>query len=1649
MNIKAIHPLATTQLTRDNYLRYLKTAFPIQEEDLRSQFWQALERPDLLVKGPLLETTPDFVRGCSIHQLVDEGVLDHEFANLGGSGLPYDRPLYLHQEQAIRKIASLRRNLVVTTGTGSGKTETFLIPILNHLLAERRRGELNSGVRALLLYPMNALANDQLKRLRKVLADYPDITFGRYIGDTEQRYDRAVEKFYRQFPDEQLLKNELLSREQMQAKPPHLLLTNYAMLEYLLLRPADNVFFDGSYATKWRFIVLDEAHVYNGAVGIEIAMLLRRLKDRVVQSEPRKLQVVATSATLGRGEKDFPAVVEFASNLFGEPFEWDAADPSRQDVVKAVRVDHRSTSPQWFDRSTHLFENLRNDLAQDQDDLLSQLRKTCKLTGVPDEVINQAWNETVLVPEEQKVPVFLHELLLNCAQIHSLQEKLLVSPRNLIEVAQEIFPNDSDASEKTIALVDLAIRARRNPESSPLLPARYHVFVRALEGAFVCLNQRTHAVDQPHVFLNRHDRCPICNSTVWELRTCSRCGASYLAGFINKDGKLKKLHASQSEYEEREWACFSLGKSAVPTSEDTLIEEGESIDVDPIIFEDPWTLCLQCGAVCQGANARPSCDCEDAEWLTLNRLPDDYLEASGPYGKVKQCVSCGSRSSDGVILPFLTGQDAPVSVLATALYQNLPPSEKEDEQSLPGEGRKLLVFSDSRQDAAFFAPYLERTYQQILRRRLILQTLREDPIAYEGELRIEDVANRVRKKAERLTFFTPTDSRDKRISTVYRWLMREFTALDRRISLEGLGLVEFRLVKPERWSIPQPLLRQPWNLSEEEAWLLICLLFDTLRWQGCIRFPDSVDPQDEEFAPRNFNFFISDRAPDAKAHIYSWLPARGTNRRLDLLTRLLNRLQPKMANKEVERESLSVLEGIWRMITNDRAWQYHFPGEVQPGHGRVYQGNHEMWEVIPISPEQPLYKCSRCGAITTVDLQSICPNYRCDGALELVDFSTTTWRENHYRKLYQELLPIPLSAEEHTAQWTADSALEKQQQFVKGEINVLSCSTTFELGVDVGELQAVLLRNVPPTTANYVQRAGRAGRRVDSAAFVLTYAQRRSHDLSYYACPEKMVAGLIRPPLISLENEKIIRRHIHSVLFAEFFRYEATYSGATYRTSGDFFLPQNGGLSGAQKLRTYIQTRPESVKQALLRILPVEVRDSFSPSQWEWIPKLTGLDKEDVSTEAEPVLDQAEAKIQGDQEEIQAAIRQALESNSNSRYKQAARLEEMAQTLRSVDLLGFLGSHNVLPKYGFPTDTVEMRTSHIHIPEARQVELNRDLRIAISEFAPGSEVVAAKRIWASGGLRKPPSKQWPVYAYSQCSACQAVFTSLGQGMKRCPRCGESSNGNRGYLVHMHFVEPVFGFVAKNEEPRRSGEARPNRIYGSRTYFSEYRNPRMGQPINDELTIVENLCSKETMIYQRYSKYGWLIVINNGIHRSGYRICQWCGYAESAPPRWMKSEKRGSKIHHNPMTGKECRGPIETMSLGHKYMTDVLELRFESFHFQISDEGFWRSVLYAILEGASEVLGIRRDDLDGTVFHQPGVTIPSLILFDDVPGGAGHVKRVVANLHETLSAARERVSRECCGPETSCTECLRNFRNQPFHEILKRGFALEFLDSILS
>jgi len=528
-----------------------------------------------------------------------------------------------------------------------------------------------------------------------------------------------------------------------------------------------------------------------------------------------------------------------------------------------------------------------------------------------------------------------------------------------------------------------------------------------------------------------------------------------------------------------------------------------------------------------------------------------------------------------------------------------------------------------------------------------------------------------------------------------------------------------------------------------------------------------------------------------------------------------------------------------------------------------------------------------------------------------------------------------------------------------------------------------------------------------------------------------MVAGKIRPPSVVLSNEKIIRRHLHSVAFAAFFRWARDSKKTVYQSTGDYFAPEDR-LPGVDLLRQFLGQKPASLEQALNRILPAnpQLRQELEYAGWRWVEKLTNDDQSGV-------LDRALGEIVG---EIDTFRTLELEAAQERRYKQAEYFGKVQNQIRRRQLLGFLGSRNVLPKYGFPTDVVELKTDHLDIRQASEISLDRDLRIAISEFAPGGEVVAAKRIWRSVGIRKLPDREWTPYEYAICKTCNR-FTYSANALDAICGCGTPLG--EGKQKKTTFIVPESGFVA-GEETGTPGETPPQRIYASRVHFASYRLPE-GVTAEEaaEPEDIQDTDFTHVPVYKRYSRYGWLAIVNNGFG-NGFSICFHCGFSQPIGFQDQQKSKR-KDVHKNPLTGKDCKGYDIVRHLGHRYMTDVLELRF---NLPMLTEGAIQSLLYALLDGAGEALDIQRTDINGTFYYQQAGQSPSFVLFDDVPGGAGHVKRIHDNLRETMKAALSRVERCECGLETSCYNCLRNYQNQFVHDKLQRGVVIELLQRIL-
>lgn len=1578
-----LNAITTSERVLEEYRRYLRSTFPLRNEALHREFTEALDTGFRLSKGPYLQASPPFEEGVTLAELVEEEVLCRGFSRLFSPVLPGERPLYQHQETAVRKAVGDRRNLAVATGTGSGKTECFLIPIFDQLLREAAAGTLEQpGTRALLLYPMNALANDQVKRLRSLLARTPEITFGRYVGETKSEPRKAESDFAARYPHEPRLPNELISREAMQAAPPHILLTNYAMLEYLLLRPLDSPLFDGPTGEHWRFVVLDEVHVYSGAQGTEVAMLLRRVRDRVCRSSRGRLQCFGTSATLGRGEEDYPALAAFATDLFDEEFEWTEYS-ARQDIVWASRKSLvRPAERRTFDPRVYV------PLAEAHREGAGADRLADVASGFSGDLLPS--------PGDLTPSAYLAELLAGDDRVNRLQQRLEVGSMSVVDAAAELF-GDVTATGALAALIELGVTARHRDDDAPLLPARYHFFLRAMEGAFACLHP-AHPADDPRLRLNRHDECPVCaaegrTATMFELGVCRRCGAEYLVGRIGSD---HRLTSAPGNFSGLDYLLVLSRDEGGIDDEDQAAGQAE----DPGLVEASWLACPGCGAV--GREDVFACSCSPAP------RPIPVVRASPAKGSdiLRRCPSCSGRSGGEIVYRFLSGSEPPVAVIATNLYQGLGPAADRTLRAKVGQGRKLLVFSDSRQDAAFFAPYLERTYRRAVQRRLLADEIFD--FGLDAKPRLADVASNVCRKAEDKLFLDPDAGRVTNMIQVNTWLMQELLALEPRQSLEGTGTAEVELVLPHDFQVPRKMLSL--GFTAHEAVDLLRLLLDTLRLGGALTVPAGVDIRQDDFAPRNRQMFVRGEAP--KTGVLAWIPGQGANRRLDLLTKVFSR-------KGINENPLSFLAQLWGYLAQKgEEWQKTLVSHDDRAHGRVWRLAHERFAFVPVAEGHLPFRCDTCGQISWRSVAAVCPQYQCAGTLQQVE-DEARLLENHYARLYRRLEPLGMSVEEHTAQWVPNVAGEIQEKFVRGDINVLSCSTTFELGVDVGEVEAVLLRNVPPSAANYIQRAGRAGRRTEAAALVVTYAQRRSHDLTYFDDPLPMVDGHIAPPFILLENPSIVRRHLHSVAFALFERLFGV-----HRTVEDFFIGEELSRTPHEEFVDWLRSRPAELGEALGRIVPEATARELDVPEWGWVEALVEQDDENPTF---GWLSRAGGEIRGDVEALDELIEEAAAAK---KYSEAVRYQRVLQTLKRRRLLDYLATSNILPKYGFPVDVVGLNLVRSGDAKAADLDLSRDLKLAISEYAPGRETVAGKALWLSKGLGTMADRTWPSYAWAVCGECGAFNFNLGHGVEECRVCGSDDHAPKKAGT---FIVPLFGFVGERS-PNRPGESRPRSVSQIETFFGSYKDTEPGFERCDEL--------RATLEY-RSSKQGRVVIVNRGPKAMGFRVCEWCGYA--APAAAATSATRVAKEHDDlRRPGKKCRGTLRPVHLGHQYLTDVLEIRPGV----PGEERAALSALYALLEGAVR-LGVARKDIDGSLYRFSHHDPSALVLFDAVPGGAGNAQYLARRLPELVAAALRKVEECECGPETSCYSCLRSYGNQIWHDELSRGAAASLLRAMLA
>lgn len=1615
-NVKEFNPIETARKVEDSYREYIATTIHFDDADLQRQLETILCEPGYLAKGPFLEAAPPYRKDKTVADLVDEGVLCKGMMSLGGGEArnfdPY-RPLYVHQVKAIEKSVA-GRNYAVVTGTGSGKTECFLLPILNDILAEFEKSGRSAGVRAMILYPMNALANDQLKRLRLLLKG-TDITFGRYTGDTEEDEPEAFRKWKDENPGQTRLSNEIISREKIRENPPNILLTNYSMLEYLLLRPEDATLFGGAFGTNWRHIAIDEAHVYSGALGTEIAYLLRRVKARIESEtgELPKLHCYATSATIG-SEEDMPKVATFARDLFGEPF---SSDPANLDVITSEKDQPQDALDEkpWGTLSLDTWAELRKELSDPENANVEDIRSTLAFGGAPEEALARLDGESPLMGLGK---VLLGEsstakLVRRCERLFDLTDI-----GSIKELEIEGLTGDKRGVETLTAMVEVLSSAQRSKDV-PILTSRYHSFLRAPEGIYLNLHTRKLT---PHKTIAEHYDDE--NDTpVYEVSVCRHCGQAYILGVEKSDSEAKTAWLNPRH------EGTDSDDEFLPRTYYRILSDETERDPDEKV---QW-LCPICGSLhheAEGGVHRFAHDVVLRIPVALNENEKRQVDEAEA-----RCRHCGYQSPVA-IQPMRVSPEAAGSVVCYDLVRDIPPFDEEviDEDdwfSDDGERRKagnVICFSDKRQDAAFFAPAMDRTYGSITRRQLIREAVEARSSDGKG-CKPSEVINWIKSVTE-IRYPGLLHSDEEWQATA--WVLDELSAEDSRNSLEGLGVVR---IEPTEFNecFSHPKIRDrvamyvnrlnekyPW-LTEADYIMFAKICLELLRERNTIEVPEGVSKFRHNHEKRG-NFVVLESGGSKSKDIVQFAgdSTKGTgNNRSAFIRKYANRVHGVELARE---DACKILQSLFQFIGDYLTCPLFRSKEYLKGSRECFRLNKDIWTMYPYSSDDVVYRCDACGCETHLDTHGVCMTTKCKGTMRKLTFAEAQDKDRFYKTIYQDEA-LPLDIEEHTAQLSSKKAREIQSDFIKGAVNILSCTTTFELGVDVGDLRAIFMRNVPPSTANYTQRAGRVGRRAGKPGYAITFARLRPHDIAYFEDPSKIISGSTRVPMCYLNNDAIAIRHVFAVALSAFFRHASQSLDKDYSHGyNDFMDLSEAEPEGLEELRNYLASRPDSIHKQLARVVPqnLPVAEVIGVDEWKWTGRLVApIDPSGESSGGRLLL--AHSINHADFERIQDGI----DLNRGANDSLASKLLRTSDALKKKRTIAVLAENGILPKYGFPTDLVELHLQEVEESAAdNRLSLSRGMRQAIREYAPGAEIVAGKSLWQSIGLKEPKGQKLEVRTYGRCPNCETFTWPIENYSNKgeCPVCHAVFALNKRMLI------PSYGFEGRKSK-KGVGLRKPRSRGHASVLFSQHWP--------NEAETGEHRFSGGT-VKVRYAENGQLCVLNSPA--KGFQVCSYCKGAAVG----------GEKIKHTYWCEKSGAAPkIESYSaLGTAFVSDVLELVFDFDMAVEFDDGDWEAVMWALFTAAAKILEVPETELGGTTYKNDAGGF-SVLIYDDVPGGAGHARQLNDEVLQLIKEAYKIVDGHCgCGEETCCYGCIANYYNQTKQSSLSRGAAKRILGTLL-
>lgn len=1555
--------------------------------------------------------------------------------------MPRDMHPWSHQ-LAAWKAARGGLSCLVSSGTGSGKTECFMVPILDDLLRDQAKGLL-TGVRAIVIYPLNALIESQRKRLAAWTAPLKHrFRFALYNGLTPEAP--------RQQDNERLAVAEIGNRRMIRETPPAILVTNVTMLEYLLLRAQDRPILECSQGLL-RWIVLDEAHGYIGAQAAEMALLLRRVR-MAFGVKPDQVRLMATSATISEGDGTEAKLKRFASDLAG-------VDEDRVQVIQGRTVDPELPKP-GVDKPI----------------------EPEKLVSMP--------------------AAALWECLAHHPRVQKLKHEMSKQSASLSEAERILFGIEGgDRREETQAVLDAAAQAQCPETGALLLPWRVHIFHRAQGGFWVCVDPSCGYRDRElaaegsdwgfgAIWLKQRDRCD-CAAPVFELFACDECGTPHLvAGLeVGTMARLVPLRAIEmddfavdaepdTESNSRDFAVH--GRAVLSPARGDATDRFLGLD-DGTVFD----------------NAPP----EDARWIRI-ALEDDEAERACCPGAESARLAPQRYGP-----PFFMGTAMPTLIEALASPFNEPGRPMSGRRALTfsdsrqGTARlaaKLQQDSERNLTRAFLYHAVqedrgpEGEEREKLERRLErFKSISDPELAEDVAENIQGIEQKLSGEANPIPWSDLVDRftqhNELRDSATEVW--RERTGGGREMADDPAKLATMFLYRE--------LFRRPKVQNNAETMGLVRLSFPKLEEKASTRLPrvlsevgaNKTDWIGLALAAVDFVFrerlatwiapdwmmrFVSPRwrtqrysicsagsaSSDRPANSRPWpnpTPQAGRPSRFHRLVYAM--IQGDFESKVDQDRADEVFSELWSMITSTAAkdigggaYQLDFANAavVRLDNGWLCPVTRRIFGYSPDSrsPYDPdcLLKPINLPRLPKANPGGLHPGARVEAANWCQSDTRVCMlrRKGLWTDLHDRVAAYApfLRAQEHSAQIERPVLADYERRFKEGWINLLNCSTTMEMGVDIPDVQLVVNSNAPPSISNYRQRLGRAGRRGEPWAFGMTFCRDLPLDRIVFDDPGRFLTARITAPAVRLDGPDLVARHVHAALLGAFLRKRP--EGFDLRASTGAFFGATDDASGP--------VAEESVADDFLGALRGKLsQDDRLASDLAYLTRGTALAEMGAPYLAAMTAEAFERMLRRWRREyVELLVRRDAAFDQEVKRAFAMR----AYRMKGEFLLGELARRGFTPSYGFPVDVVAFdhlsghnrgRDSETISFGERRGGASRTLDIAIREYAPGAEIVVdglvhrSEGVLPAWGAMADASKLEDLQFFWECPSCR-VFGLVRMLPETCPACSAPS-------------------------PRWKRSLRPAGFLGRRAPHTGYENlghvpyemPRLSASGGTWRALPDPEAGR-----WRADPQGQAITLGSGPYREGYALCLDCGRAEaetedaaggaSLPDSIRRhrplASARGARLKGGYCPGGHTRPERvqRNVRLIHAVRTDVFELQLPAG----KDPPKGLALAAGLREALTERLGAEAREIGVSVDSSKGPANEnrvSTFLYDRASGGAGLSSRLAET--EWFDHCLKQACHRLCCPEDcvhGCPACvLRPDLN--FGEELDRPGGLELAQTL--